>query len=45
MKQTELASFLLEPTVGRKISDIIVTNINLKNTAIAVTSMPEYQLC
>lgn len=45
MKQTELASFLLEPVVGKKISDIIVSNVNLKNTAIAVTSMPEYQLC
>ena len=45
MKQTELASFLLEPAVGKKISDIIVSNVNLKNTAIAVTSMPEYQLC
>ena len=45
MKQTELASFLLEPTVSKKISDIIISNVKLKNTAIAVTSMPEYQLC
>ncbi|MBB6502231.1 DUF1800 family protein [Pedobacter cryoconitis] len=45
MKQTELASFLLEPTLGKKVSDIIISNVNLKNTAIAVTSMPEYQLC
>lgn len=45
MKQTELASFLLEPPVGQKIADLVSQNTNLKNTAIAVTSMPEYQLC
>jgi uncharacterized protein (DUF1800 family) len=45
MKQTELASFLLQPAVDKKISDVVDQNVNLKNTAIAVTSMPEYQLC
>jgi uncharacterized protein (DUF1800 family) len=45
MKQTELAAFLLQPAVGKKISDLVERNKNLKNTAIAVTSMPEYQLC
>jgi uncharacterized protein (DUF1800 family) len=45
MKQTELASFLLQPAIGQKIGDLVGQNINLKNTAIAVTSMPEYQLC
>lgn len=45
MKQTELAAFLLEPPVGQKITDLVSQNTNLKNTAIAVTSMPEYQLC
>lgn len=45
MKQAELAAFLLEPAVGQKITDLVSHNVNLKNTAIAVTSMPEYQLC
>lgn len=45
MKQSDLAAFLLEPPIGQKISDIVDHNVNLKNTAIAVTSMPEYQLC
>jgi len=45
MKQTELAAFLLQPAIGQKISDLVSANVNLKNTAIAVTSMPEYQLC
>lgn len=45
MKQAELAAFLLEPPVGQKITDLVSQNTNLKNTAIAVTSMPEYQLC
>jgi uncharacterized protein (DUF1800 family) len=45
MKQTELASFLLQPAIGTKITDLVSHNVNLKNTAIAVTSMPEYQLC
>ncbi|MCX2481649.1 DUF1800 domain-containing protein [Pedobacter sp. MC2016-15] len=45
MKQTELATFLLQPVIGQKISTLVNTNQNLKNTAIAVTSMPEYQLC
>lgn len=45
MKQVELASFLLEPLIGKKISDLVNTSSSLKNTAIAVTSMPEYQLC
>jgi len=45
MKQAELAAFLLEPAVGKKITDLVNNNVNLKNTAIAVTSMPEYQLC
>jgi len=45
MKQTELAAFLLQPVVDIKIQDLVEKNSNLKNTAIAVTSMPEYQLC
>lgn len=45
MKQAELAAFLLQPAIGQKISDLVSANVNLKNTAIAVTSMPEYQLC
>lgn len=45
MKQAELASFLLQPAIGQKISALVDHNVNLKNTAIAVTSMPEYQLC
>lgn len=45
MKPEELASFLLEPAVGKKIADLISNSSNLKNTAIALTSMPEYQLC
>jgi len=45
MQQTELAAFLLQPAVGKKISELVSRNTKLKNTAIAVTSMPEYQLC
>ncbi|SEB21771.1 DUF1800 domain-containing protein [Pedobacter hartonius] len=45
MKQAELASFLLQPALDTRISDLVNHNVNLKNTAIAVTSMPEYQLC
>jgi uncharacterized protein (DUF1800 family) len=45
MKQAELAAFLLQPVIGQKIIDLVSNNVNLKNTAIAVTSMPEYQLC
>ena len=45
MKQVELAAFLLQPRVGKKISELVSSNQSLKNTAIAVTSMPEYQLC
>jgi len=45
LKQTELAAFLLAPAIDKKITDIIMANTHLKNTAIAVTSMPEYQLC
>lgn len=45
MKQAELATFLLQPAIGQKISNLVDHNVNLKNTAIAVTSMPEYQLC
>lgn len=45
MRQEDLASFLLEPPVDKKIGDLVSRNSNLKNTAIAVTSMPEYQLC
>jgi len=45
MRQAEMAAFLLEPPVGKKISDLVASNVNLKNTVIAVTSMPEYQLC
>ncbi|MET1055678.1 MAG: DUF1800 domain-containing protein [Pedobacter sp.] len=45
MKQAELATFLLQPAIGQKISNLVDQNVNLKNTAIAVTSMPEYQLC
>jgi len=45
MKQTELAAFLLQPAIGKKISDLVDNNKNLKYTALAVTSMPEYQLC
>lgn len=45
MKPEELASFLLEPAVGKKIADLISNSSSLKNTAIALTSMPEYQLC
>jgi uncharacterized protein (DUF1800 family) len=45
MKQADLAAFLLQPGVGQKIRDLVGSNVNLKNTAIAVTSMPEYQLC
>jgi uncharacterized protein (DUF1800 family) len=45
MQQTELAAYLLQPAIGKKISDLAERNTNLKNTAIAVTSMPEYQLC
>jgi uncharacterized protein (DUF1800 family) len=45
MQQTELAAYLLQPAIGKKISELVEKNVNLKNTAIAVTSMPEYQLC
>jgi len=45
MKQTELAAFLLQPAIGKKIRDLVDNNKNLKYTALAVTSMPEYQLC
>lgn len=45
MKQEELAAFLLEPALGEKISALVNRNKNYKNTVIAVTSMPEYQLC
>jgi uncharacterized protein (DUF1800 family) len=45
LKQTELAAFLLAPVIDKKISALVSTNTHLKNTAIAVTSMPEYQLC
>lgn len=45
MKQEELAAFLLEPTIGTKIITLVNANNSLKNTALAVTSMPEYQLC
>jgi len=45
MKQEELAAFLLQPTAGKKISALVSKNNSLKNTAILITSMPEYQLC
>jgi len=44
-KPEQLAEFLLSPAVSTKIKEIIVQNTDPKNTAIAVTSMPEYQLC
>lgn len=44
MTQTELASFLLASPLTSKIIDLINKNGHLKNTAIAVTSMPEYQV-
>ena len=45
MKPIELASYLLQPAVGKKIADLISVQSSLKNTAIEVASMPEYQLC
>lgn len=41
----QLAEFLLATPVAPKIESLISHNTNPKNTAIAVTSMPEYQLC
>jgi uncharacterized protein (DUF1800 family) len=45
LKQEELAAFLLEPSLNQKIISLVSQNKNFKNTVIAVTSMPEYQLC
>jgi uncharacterized protein (DUF1800 family) len=45
LKQEELAAFLLEPALNQKITTLVRQNKNFKNTVIAVTSMPEYQLC
>ncbi|SMC68545.1 DUF1800 domain-containing protein [Pedobacter africanus] len=41
----ELATFLLQPAVSAKVTGMIQNNLSLKNTAIEITSMPEYQLC
>lgn len=45
MKQAELAAFILAPAPSETVITLVSKNTNLKNTAIAVTSMPEYQLC
>jgi uncharacterized protein (DUF1800 family) len=42
---TELAAFLLQPSLTPKVTEMIHNNQSLKNTAIEITSMPEYQLC
>jgi len=41
----ELAAFLLQPALSTKVTGMIQNNLSLKNTAIEITSMPEYQLC
>ncbi|MEE1946683.1 DUF1800 domain-containing protein [Pedobacter sp. KR3-3] len=45
IKPLDLAKFLLQPSLSQKITDMIANNQGLKNTAIEVTSLPEYQLC
>jgi len=41
----ELTSFLLQPKLNQKITDMVSDNKGLRSTAIEITSMPEYQLC
>jgi uncharacterized protein (DUF1800 family) len=45
IKTTELAAFLLQPALSASLTQLIDKNLSLKNTAIEITSMPEYQLC
>lgn len=45
MTTTELATFLLQPSLTPKVAEMVHNNQSLKNTAIEITSMPEYQLC
>lgn len=45
IQKKELAAFLLAPALSKNVEEVIDLNTSLKNTAIAVTSMPEYQLC
>ena len=42
---TDLASFLLQPTLSDKLQAMISQNKSLKNTVVEITSTPEYQLC
>ncbi|WP_316810679.1 DUF1800 domain-containing protein [Pedobacter heparinus] len=42
---TTLAAFLLQPVLTDRIIQMVQNNQSLKNTAIEITSMPEYQLC
>lgn len=45
MKQTDLVTFLLQPALSEKKMSLAVVGTQIKNIALAVTSMPEYQLC
>ncbi|WP_443945628.1 DUF1800 domain-containing protein [Pedobacter sp. AW1-32] len=40
-----LADFLLQPKITNKITSLVKDNKGLRNTAVEITSMPEYQLC
>jgi uncharacterized protein (DUF1800 family) len=44
MSQLEFAVFILSRPLNQQMIDLISKNVHLKNTALAVTSMPEYQL-
>jgi len=45
MKKDELATFLLASPVTENVRQLAALNPDLKNTAITIASIPEYQLC